>query len=311
MLFALALIPVIGLLLFIFFADKKEKEPIGLLIGLFFAGLGTAIPAIILEALGELILEAVIPYESVIKGVILAMVIVAPVEEMGKYIVLRLITWKNRAFDYSFDAIVYAVFASLGFAAIENIGYVFGNGWGVALLRMFTAVPGHACFGVFMGYFYSKAKYASLSGNKADYSKYNALSMICPIVIHGIYDAIVMGGTASGYDLFIGLSLISWIVFVIVLFVISVIMIVHSSKNDFCIVTLPNAVQTFYRPMIIGPWNCECGTGNYLNFCSSCGRQRPYFTSWYCPTCGTLSVFNFCSKCGCPKPMIQPQAPVQ
>ncbi len=311
MLFALALIPVIGLLLFIFFADKKEKEPIGLLIGLFFAGLGTAIPAIILEALGELILEAVIPYESVIKGVILAMVIVAPVEEMGKYIVLRLITWKNRAFDYSFDAIVYAVFASLGFAAIENIGYVFGNGWGVALLRMFTAVPGHACFGVFMGYFYSKAKYASLSGNKADYSKYNALSMICPIVIHGIYDAIVMGGTASGYDLFIGLSLISWIVFVIVLFVISVIMIVHSSKNDFCIVTLPNAVQTFYRPMIIGPWNCECGTGNYLNFCASCGRQRPYFTSWYCPTCGTLSVFNFCSKCGCPKPMIQPQAPVQ
>ena len=311
MLFALALIPVIGLLLFIFFADKKEKEPIGLLIGLFFAGLGTAIPAIILEALGELILEAVIPYESVIKGVILAMVIVAPVEEMGKYIVLRLITWKNRAFDYSFDAIVYAVFASLGFAAIENIGYVFGNGWGVALLRMFTAVPGHACFGVFMGFFYSKAKYASLSGNKADYSKYNALSMICPIVIHGIYDAIVMGGTASGYDLFIGLSLISWIVFVIVLFVISVIMIVHSSKNDFCIVTLPNAVQTFYRPMIIGPWNCECGTGNYLNFCASCGRQRPYFTSWYCPTCGTLSVFNFCSKCGCPKPMIQPQAPVQ
>jgi len=206
---------------------------------------------------------------------------------------------------------VYAVFASLGFAAIENIGYVFGNGWGVALLRMFTAVPGHACFGVFMGFFYSKAKYASLSGNKADYSKYNALSMICPIVIHGIYDAIVMGGTASGYDLFIGLSLISWIVFVIVLFVISVIMIVHSSKNDFCIVTLPNAVQTFYRPMIIGPWNCECGTGNYLNFCASCGRQRPYFTSWYCPTCGTLSVFNFCSKCGCPKPMIQPQAPVQ
>ena len=43
MLFALAIIPVIALLIFIYVKDKNEKEPIGLLIGIFFAGLATCI----------------------------------------------------------------------------------------------------------------------------------------------------------------------------------------------------------------------------------------------------------------------------
>ena len=150
----------------LFFNDKKEKEPIGLQIGLFFAGIGSIIPAIIGEAIGQAVLNVVIPYNSVIKGYIFAILIVGPAEEIGKYLMLRLITWKSKHFNYSYDAIVYAVFVSLGFAAIENVGYVFMNGIGTALLRMFTAVPGHACFAVFMGYFYSKAKQAQASQDK-------------------------------------------------------------------------------------------------------------------------------------------------
>ena len=74
------------------------------------------------------------------------MLIVAPAEELGKFIVLRSITWKNKHFNYSYDAIVYAVFVSLGFAALENITYVFGSGVGTAFLRMFTAVPTKSAF---------------------------------------------------------------------------------------------------------------------------------------------------------------------
>ena len=311
MLFALALIPVIGLLIFIYVRDKREKEPMGLLIGLFFAGVGTAIPAIILEAIGELILEAAIPYESAIKAVLLAMIVVGPAEEMGKYTVLRLITWKNKHFDYSYDAIVYAVFTSLGFAAIENIGYVFSGGLSVALTRMFTAIPGHTSFAVFMGFFYSKAKYASVTGNKSDYRKYNALSMIMPIIVHGLYDAIVMGGLAAEEDLVLGLAFLLWVVYVIALFVVSFIMVIKASKNDFCIVTLPGAFQTVYRPAYLGNWTCGCGTVNQLNFCARCGSQRPYVENWTCPSCGAVSVFNFCGRCGCPKPQVPPMMPQQ
>ena len=163
----LALIPVIALLIFIYLKDKNEKEPIGFLIGLFFAGMGTIITAVIAEFIGDAILELILPYTPVLKAILLALIVVGPAEELGKYAVLRLITWKNKNFNYSYDAIVYAVFVSLGFACLENVGYVFQNGIGTALLRMFTSVPGHASFAVFMGFFYSKAKYEAVRGNKS------------------------------------------------------------------------------------------------------------------------------------------------
>jgi len=306
MLYALALIPVVGLLIFIYFNDKKEKEPFGLLVGLFFAGMGTIVTAIIAELVGGLILGAVFPANTVIGGVLDAMLIVAPAEELGKFLVLRLITWKNKNFNYNYDAIVYAVFVSLGFAAFENITYVFSSGIGTAFLRMFTAVPGHACFAVFMGFFYSKAKYASLTGKKGACTGFTALAMVIPIVIHGVYDAILMGGGSSEIPVLSGLSLVIWIGFVIALFVVSCILIVKTSRNDFCIVSIPDAdgmVQTIYRPSIIGGWTCSCGSVNQLNFCPKCGKQRPMSTTWYCPVCATPSAFNFCGHCGCPRPL--------
>ena len=322
--FALALIPVIALLLFIYFKDKTEKEPMGLLIGLFFAGMGTSITAMILELIGEAVFNLIFSGVPVLNAFLLAMLVVAPAEEMGKYTVLRLITWKNRNFDYSFDAIVYAVFTSLGFACIENVMYVFMNGWGTAIMRMFTAVPGHACFAVFMGFFYSKAKYASITGNKSDYSKYNALSMIFPIVVHGLYDAVIFAGTAMDNSLLTGVSFLFWIIFVVAMFVISFVMVHTSSKKDFCIVFLPGGMQTLYMPVTAGQWVCGCGTTNFHNFCSTCGKQRPMEAAWFCPNCGTASVFNFCGRCGTPKPlqaqmvapmvgqpMMQPAASVQ
>lgn len=306
MLFALALIPVIGLLIFIYFNDKKEKEPIWLLLLLFGVGAASVASAIVLELIGGLILGAVFPTDSVIKGTLDAMLIVAPAEELGKFIVLRSITWKNKHFNYSYDAIVYAVFVSLGFAALENITYVFGSGVGTAFLRMFTAVPGHACFGVFMGFFYSKAKYASLTNKKGACTGFTALAILLPIIIHGIYDAILMGGGSSDEAILSGLSLILWIGFVIALFVVSIIFVIKSSRNDFCIISLPveggSVIQTIYRPAIVGGWTCTCGSVNQLNFCPKCGKQRPMSTTWYCPVCATPSAFNFCGHCGCPRP---------
>ncbi|MBP5262230.1 MAG: PrsW family intramembrane metalloprotease [Clostridiales bacterium] len=308
MLFALALIPVVALLIFIYLKDKKEKEPIGLLIGLFFAGCGTVITALIIEGIGGVIMDAIIP-NAFLKTVLMCIFIIGPAEEMGKWAVLRLITWKNKNFDYSYDAIVYSVFVSLGFAGVENIFYVVGNGWSTGLLRMFTAVPGHACFAVFMGFFYSKAKYASLSKDKKNYGTFTALSMIVPIIVHGLYDAIVMGGEATGVDFLTGISFLLWIVYVIAMFVVSFIIVNRSAKNDFCIVTLPvvdgPVVQAIYRPENAGTWKCSCGAENSRFFCTQCGLKRPLDTSWTCPKCGSLSAFNFCNNCGCPRPTEQ------
>ncbi len=295
----LALIPVIALLIFIYVRDKKEKEPIGFLILLFFAGMSTVVPAIIAESIGELILGVIFPEESVLKAYIIAILLVGPVEELGKYIILWAITWKNKHFDYSYDAIVYSVFVSLGFAAVENVGYVFGNGLSVAIMRMFTAVPGHACFAVFMGFFYSKAKYASVSNNQGNKAKYTALSILVPILVHGVYDAIVLGANSTEEVIFAGLSVLLWIGFVIMMFIAAVVVVITASKNDFCIVTMPDAAQTYYRPAVVGTWNCRCGAVSSHNFCYKCGSPRPMLNAWNCPRCGTVSTLNFCGNCGC------------
>ncbi len=302
MLFALALIPVILLLVFIYKKDKNEKEPIGLLIGLFFAGLATCVTAVIGEAIGMAVLDIIFPYESVIQQYILALLIVGPAEELGKFLVLWLITWKNKHFNYSYDAIVYAVFASLGFAAIENVGYVFQQGLGTAILRMFTSIPGHTCFAVFMGFFYSKAKYAAVTKNKKALRRNIILAMVVPIVIHGLYDAILFGARVTDEEVIVAISVLAWIAYIIALFVFSFIVVHRSAKNDFCIITLPDQVQSIYRPNVIGSWVCDCGTTNYLNFCCNCGKQRPVDTRWTCPTCGSICTFKFCGQCGSSKP---------
>lgn len=71
---------------------------------------------------------------------------------------------------------------SMGFAATENIMYVIEGGYHVAVLRAFTAVPAHATFGILMGYFMGKAKFAKHP------SKYNLLGLFLAVLFHGAYD---------------------------------------------------------------------------------------------------------------------------
>lgn len=86
------------------------------------------------------------------------------------------------------DGIVYAVCVSLGFAAFENVMYLFSyyDEWlTVGISRAIFAVPGHFCFGVLMGYYYSLARFYPHS------PKRNALLILAaPIIAHGIYDTI-------------------------------------------------------------------------------------------------------------------------
>lgn len=118
-----------------------------------------------------------------------AFVVAAFTEEVFKWFVLRRVAYWDRAYDECLDGIVYGVFVSMGFAAVENIGYVFSNGYGVAAVRAFTALPGHMLFGVAMGYYFSVMKFA---GDKKTYQRALKKSLIIPLIMHGFYDYILM-----------------------------------------------------------------------------------------------------------------------
>ena len=121
-------------------------------------GIVAALMSIVLEMIGEKILNDQVSQNDKYYKIILAFAVVAVVEEGTKFLLMKLRTWKNPNFNYSFDGIVYAVSVSLGFAAFENIKYVMNFGLSVALPRAVLAVPGHMGFAVFMGLFYGRAK---------------------------------------------------------------------------------------------------------------------------------------------------------
>lgn len=182
----IALLPVLLLLFYIYKRDKYQPEPVKQILKAFFYGTGSVVIALllagplsiytldfmpILEKFREAFLEAAIP------------------EEVAKFVLLWLFLKKNRYFDEKVDGIVYAVCVSLGFAAVENVSYLFHNyeDWlYVGFIRALFAVPGHFGFGVLMGYYYSLVSFSSLPSFKN-----RILILLAPILTHGVYDFIL------------------------------------------------------------------------------------------------------------------------
>lgn len=186
----ISVLPSVVLGYYVYKKDKIEPEPAGLLAKIFFFGCLTIIPAVIIELILSGVLgEIGISEESDLIGLFIYFLLgVGLVEEGCKWVVLKLSTWNNKEFDHIFDALVYAVFASLGFATIENILYVFQNGLYTGLLRAVLSVPGHAFFGVYMGYYYGIAKQCHMNGNNQMSNSNLLKSLAIPTLIHGLFD---------------------------------------------------------------------------------------------------------------------------
>jgi RsiW-degrading membrane proteinase PrsW (M82 family) len=184
-----ALLPIAILVYYIYHKDKKSPEPTGQLVKAFFYGI-LSIPlsfcmSIPLGVIGVYPAEAT----SILGSISTAFFGAAIPEEIAKLFVLWLVLRKNPYFDEKMDGIVYAVCVSLGFAALENIMYLFSNAetyLSVGIARAIFAVPGHFCFGILMGYYYSLAKFYPKTPIKN-----KVLILLAPIIVHGLYDSIL------------------------------------------------------------------------------------------------------------------------
>lgn len=177
-----AIAPTTIIILYIYFKDKYEKEPKGLLLFNFLLG---AIVSIIITTILYYVFDIVLPLPnntSIFQQFVKAFFVVGLTEEFSKYIIVRYFAQPNKAFNEPFDGIVYAVMVSMGFAATENVFYVLEGGYQTALIRAFTAVPAHATFGILMGYYMGKAKF---SNNKI---ALNIFGLLLAIIFHGAYD---------------------------------------------------------------------------------------------------------------------------
>lgn len=186
---AAALAPIVVLMLYVYFKDKQNPEPTGMLIkGLWFGVLSTFLSLTIslpmtavglspevqtnfLDCLGVSFFGASIP------------------EELAKFFMFWLLIRKNKYFDEHLDGVVYAASVALGFAALENVLYLFDNldDWvTVGITRALLAVPMHCGCGILMGYYYSLIHF---NNNHSLWNK--SLVLLVPIMIHGVYDTLL------------------------------------------------------------------------------------------------------------------------
>lgn len=224
LLIAAAVIPAVFLMVRVYQSDHLDRESPQLLYTLMRAGIFSSLLALVEERIFCNILNQYVEPNTVKYNVILYFCIVAVAEESSKYIFLRGNSWNNREFNCQYDGVVYAVFVSLGFALWENISYVTHYGFSTAIARAVTAIPGHACFGVFMGTFYGIAKKHDYAGEKGKTILFTILSLLVPMLIHGAYDYIAtLEQQEAGWY---------FLVFIFILFVVSYILVGQASKED-------------------------------------------------------------------------------
>ena len=236
MLTLLSVLPSIVLFIFVWKKDKIEKEPPKLLLKLFLFGALTTVSAMILGEIFTVITLEFIYEDTLTFAIIDNFILTALIEEGGKYFVLKKCTWKHKAFNYTFDGVIYAVCASLGFATLENILYVVGDGLSTAILRALLAVPGHVIDALYMGCYYGIAKYEEALGNTKQSKSNLKKALLVPVLIHGFYDFCLSDES--------GLFLIVFLVFEIIITIKAVKKLKSLSKEDKMIFSAADQTET-------------------------------------------------------------------
>jgi RsiW-degrading membrane proteinase PrsW (M82 family) len=188
-----------GLLwLWFFYRTDRQPEPKRVVAATFLFGVFAIVPAFLVErAAGNLV-----PYESLMQqptsaGMWAALfgcfLVVAPAEELAKFAVVRLYSFRQQAFDEPMDGLIYAAAAALGFASLENILYVFDfeTGtlkWQALGMRAVLALPGHVIFAVQWGY--------ALGRRRMDPGYPVVSRVLLAVALHGVYDFILVYPTS-------------------------------------------------------------------------------------------------------------------
>ncbi len=192
----MALAPAFFLLWYFNRMDKAKPEPKGMLIKIFLWGIFIIIPAIIIELVIDNFYQTILGSSPLIYIAAKSFIVAGMIEEGLKLWVVLQFAYKNVNFDEAMDGIIYAIVASMGFAAFENVIYVIGNDLEVAILRAFTSLPLHAISTGIMGYYIGQARFADNSRLELQLI---LKGLLFAVVIHGFYNFLIFGIEEFGY----------------------------------------------------------------------------------------------------------------
>ena len=156
----LSFAPMILYAVVLWWLDRYEKEPLGLLVTAFLWG---AIPSIILALIMQVMLD--IPIVAISSNQLmynlLGASVIAPITEEGvkALSLLLLLLVIRREIDSPIDGLIYGGMVGFGFAAVENVLYLYGayaeggigDVWSLAFLRAGIFGLNHAMYTGFAG----------------------------------------------------------------------------------------------------------------------------------------------------------------
>jgi len=148
-------------------------------------GMVSALPAVGIQMLAAKWEMDAAPHIGIF--LIYVFIIIAFSEELVKLGMILLYPFKQPFFNEPMDGIVYSMMVSMGFAIVENLIYAFNFGLETVLVRAFTAVPAHAVFAVFMGYFVGLARF-----NVRQKLRIIITGFFLAVFIHGLYDFFIL-----------------------------------------------------------------------------------------------------------------------
>ncbi|MCR4689949.1 MAG: PrsW family intramembrane metalloprotease [Lachnospiraceae bacterium] len=219
-----AVFPGIIVFIMVYRLDKIEKEPASLLAKLLVSGILAGLLSFAAGALGYMVLQSLYTGKNLMFFQFAdSFLLKALPEQVCIFLVLYLLTWKAKEFNYTFDAVVYAITIALGVTVTGNLIRIFrGRGFqpGVLLLSL----VGHMISAVFMGCFYGKTKNCEGLKDSGSTRLYLAETLLIPAIMFGIYDFCMRIQTTVFY--------IFLIIYEIVCMIISLREIIYLSGHD-------------------------------------------------------------------------------
>ncbi len=282
----LSLLPCILWLWYFATRSPYKRPPLRLIVTTFSLGCASTLLAFPLNLVGQLLFWNWVE-SSQLSRILMLFLIVGPIEELAKLVVVYAWAYRQPEFDEPLDGVIYSTTAALGFAAVENVIYLAQSSPLLVLLRGPLSNPGHALFSSLWGLSLSRAKAApNIAGQRL---RIIAIGWLLASASHALFDTLLIGASKH-LLIFFPLLLVTLLG---LFFGVRARIRFYSEHSPHREETLLVATKAYCQ---------ECGAqGLAGTTCSQCGHLLPQPDELHlCPVCSTPQRprAKFCARCG-------------
>jgi RsiW-degrading membrane proteinase PrsW (M82 family) len=261
----------------IYLRNHNRPDHKGLVARTFLLGVAVALPVLIAGMLVQGPGASRHASMTVEEAAFKAFVVAGLVEEIGKFLIVRWTMFRSPYFDEPMRGLIYASAVALGFASIENVGYMIGHEPSVIVLRAFTATLGHVFFSSPWGYALGAARRRPEDRRTG----LIVVGLAMSVAGHGLYDFFLFCNMGvEGFATLAAAGAIFWG------------LLARAARVSPYRGHVAQALAPCPACGLPGPASAR--------FCTSCGQARPAASAQHCGKClgSLIQGASYCNHCG-------------